>query len=235
MLLLTPARATSHGGELYMEMIMHDVQTWISDQLLRSLDFDIQLRCLKVSTRLLLCACCRVFVGGMPFRYEEDSVREYWSFCGAIDDLALMRFPDTGRFKGMAFITYATDEAYEAALACDGADLDGKMLRVRLPACFSCLLLLFCVASHFDSHYNLLVDSTCLPLLGVSVSRLLSSGCILEPAGGPVQGAARRQGRAAGTSKGPRCCRATEGAPLEDRVHLASDIDCKLLLFFASA
>lgn len=66
----------------------------------------------------------------MPFSYEEDAVREYWTFCGPIEDLSLVRFPDTGRFKGMAFITYATEEGFEAALACDGTDLDGKTLRV---------------------------------------------------------------------------------------------------------
>lgn len=68
----------------------------------------------------------------MPFSYEEGEVRDYWSFSGDIADLQLMRFPDTGRFKGMAFITYADAAGYEAALACDGAELEGKTLRVRL-------------------------------------------------------------------------------------------------------
>ena len=40
--------------------------------------------------------------------FQTDAIREYWSFCGEIEDLDLMRFPDTGRFKGIAFITYAT-------------------------------------------------------------------------------------------------------------------------------
>ena len=39
---------------------------------------------------------------------QVDAIREYWSFCGEIEDLDVMRFPDTGRFKGIAFITYAT-------------------------------------------------------------------------------------------------------------------------------
>ena len=38
---------------------------------------------------------------------QVDAIREYWSFCGEIEDLDVMRFPDTGRFKGIAFITYA--------------------------------------------------------------------------------------------------------------------------------
>lgn len=35
-------------------------------------------------------------------------MREYWSYCGEIESLDLMRFPDTGRFRGIAFITFAT-------------------------------------------------------------------------------------------------------------------------------
>ncbi len=35
-------------------------------------------------------------------------MREYWGYCGEIESLDLMRFPDTGRFKGIAFITFAT-------------------------------------------------------------------------------------------------------------------------------
>ena len=39
--------------------------------------------CVRVSVRLR----GRVFVGGMPFTYEEEQVRDYWSFCGAIESL----------------------------------------------------------------------------------------------------------------------------------------------------
>ena len=39
---------------------------------------------------------------------QVDAIREYWSYCGEIEDLDVMRFPDTGRFKGIAFITFTT-------------------------------------------------------------------------------------------------------------------------------
>ena len=73
----------------------------------------------------------RIFVGGMPFGYTEEMVREYWEYCGPIEALDLMVFPDTGRFKGIAFITFATDEAYQSAIACDGAECDGQILKVQ--------------------------------------------------------------------------------------------------------
>jgi len=27
----------------------------------------------------------------MPFTYEEDTIREYWNFCGAIESLEVLR------------------------------------------------------------------------------------------------------------------------------------------------
>lgn len=73
----------------------------------------------------------RIFVGGMPFGYSEDMVREYWEYCGPIEALDVMVFPDTGRFKGIAFITFATQEAYQSALSFDGTDCDGQILKVQ--------------------------------------------------------------------------------------------------------
>ena len=75
----------------------------------------------------------RVFVGGMPFKFEEAEVREYWSWCGEIESMSLLRFPDTGRFRGIAFITFADDEAYKKALECDGTMLEG--VRVKVERC----------------------------------------------------------------------------------------------------
>jgi nucleolin len=58
-------------------------------------------------------------------------VREYWEYCGPIESLDIMTFPDTGRFKGIAFITFATEAAYESALEYDGTDCDGQILKVQ--------------------------------------------------------------------------------------------------------
>ncbi len=39
---------------------------------------------------------------------QEDDVWKYWGYCGEIESLDLMHFPDTGRFKGICFITFKT-------------------------------------------------------------------------------------------------------------------------------
>ncbi|KDD74842.1 hypothetical protein H632_c1039p0 [Helicosporidium sp. ATCC 50920] len=73
----------------------------------------------------------RVYVGGMPYRMTENDVAEYWAYCGEIETMEMMTFPDTGRFKGIAFITFATEEGYRAALDCHGMDCHGQTLKVQ--------------------------------------------------------------------------------------------------------
>jgi nucleolin len=73
----------------------------------------------------------RVYVGGMPYTFSEAQVAEFWEYCGAIESLDLLTFPDTGRFRGIAFITFATEEGYTAALACDGEACEGQTVKVQ--------------------------------------------------------------------------------------------------------
>jgi hypothetical protein len=72
----------------------------------------------------------QVFVGGMPYSYTREQVEEYWSWCGVIESLDMLTFPDSGRFRGIAFITFKEQAGFEAALACDGEALDGQTLKV---------------------------------------------------------------------------------------------------------
>lgn len=73
----------------------------------------------------------RVYIGGMPFWYTEDEIRQCWNECGEISDLTMLTFPDTGNFRGIVFITFATQEGFDAALQFDGDELDGKRLVVQ--------------------------------------------------------------------------------------------------------
>lgn len=73
----------------------------------------------------------RVYVGGMPYGYTESDVHGFWEYCGPIESIDLLTFPDTGRFRGIAFITFATEEGYAAALGCDGEPCDGQTVKVQ--------------------------------------------------------------------------------------------------------
>lgn len=73
----------------------------------------------------------RVFIGGMPFWYSEEEIRQCWLECGEISDFTMLTFPDTGNFRGIVFITFAAQEGFDAALKFDGDELDGKRLVVQ--------------------------------------------------------------------------------------------------------
>lgn len=48
----------------------------------------------------------KVMVGGMPYYSTEDDMHDFFHECGTIAELDCMTFPDTGKFKGIAFITF---------------------------------------------------------------------------------------------------------------------------------
>ncbi|EFJ49066.1 hypothetical protein VOLCADRAFT_90315 [Volvox carteri f. nagariensis] len=73
----------------------------------------------------------RIWVSGLPHEFDEATVREYWSYCGEVESMHLLTFPDSGNFNGTAYITFKTQEGYEAALACKGEMLEGRALRVE--------------------------------------------------------------------------------------------------------
>ena len=62
----------------------------------------------------------------MPFYFDEAAVRSYWEYCGEVQDVDMMTFPDTGRFRGIAIITFATHDGVSAALGYDGEQCEGK-------------------------------------------------------------------------------------------------------------
>jgi len=78
----------------------------------------------------------RIYAGGMPFSWDEQEVRSYWEWCGEVESVDLMRFPDSGRFRGLAFVTFTTQEGFEAALQCDGQPVEeGGRTTLRVDRC----------------------------------------------------------------------------------------------------
>ena len=66
-------------------------------------------------------------------------MRDYWSYCGEIADLDLMRFPDSGRFRGIAFITFATVRCSASSAALLMSSAGRKSLLQVEPSCHSCV------------------------------------------------------------------------------------------------
>ena len=74
----------------------------------------------------------KLYVGNLPYTVEEAQLRDLFGEYGEIQDLALIMDRDTGRPKGFAFITFATQQAAETALKLNGQDFGGRPLRVNM-------------------------------------------------------------------------------------------------------
>lgn len=73
----------------------------------------------------------RLFVGGMSFRTDENSLREAFSEFGTVTDVAVIRDRETGQHRGFGFVTFDDEQdAEHAASMLDGTDLDGRRLKV---------------------------------------------------------------------------------------------------------
>ena len=73
----------------------------------------------------------KIYVGNLSYDTTEDGLRDYFAQYGTIEHAKLIVDFNTGRSKGFAFITFASDEEGEAALAANGVDLDGRRLNVN--------------------------------------------------------------------------------------------------------
>jgi len=70
----------------------------------------------------------KIFVGGLSWETNEESMRSYFEKYGAITDCVIMRDRHTGHPRGFGFVTYA-DETVAAKVASQRHDLDGRQVR----------------------------------------------------------------------------------------------------------
>jgi cold-inducible RNA-binding protein len=74
----------------------------------------------------------KLYVGNMSFNTTEDALRTAFGQFGAVTDVYIANDRETGRPRGFAFVTFATEE--ESKLATEkmnGVDLDGRALTVN--------------------------------------------------------------------------------------------------------
>ncbi|GMH11547.1 hypothetical protein Nepgr_013388 [Nepenthes gracilis] len=73
----------------------------------------------------------KVYVGGIPYYSTEDDIRSYFDHCGSITDVDCMKFPESGKFRGISIISFKTEEAAKRALTLNGADMGGLFLKIQ--------------------------------------------------------------------------------------------------------
>ena len=73
----------------------------------------------------------KLYVGNLPFTATEDGVRALFSQHGTVESLSLITDRETGNPRGFGFVEMANAEASRAMQALNGADFDGRPLRVN--------------------------------------------------------------------------------------------------------
>lgn len=74
-----------------------------------------------------------IFVGGLPYETTEDEIRELFGSVGTITAENIPKFSDSGRIRGTAYLSYATNAEAEAAKAkFDRYTLGGRYLVVNV-------------------------------------------------------------------------------------------------------
>ncbi len=74
----------------------------------------------------------KLYVGNLPFSITQEKLGELFVAYGAVDEVALITFKDTGRSKGFGFVTIADDAQAEKAISeMNGKDMEGRKLTVN--------------------------------------------------------------------------------------------------------
>ena len=72
-----------------------------------------------------------LYVGNLPFSATESEIRSLFEQHGQVDSVKLINDRETGRPRGFGFVEMEGPDAAAAISALDGADMNGRSLRVN--------------------------------------------------------------------------------------------------------
>lgn len=73
----------------------------------------------------------KVFVGGLSWETDEQSLREYFAQYGPVSDCVIMRDRQTGHPRGFGFVTY-DDQMVAERVAAEFHQLDGRQVEAKI-------------------------------------------------------------------------------------------------------
>src|SRR5690348_4552748 len=73
----------------------------------------------------------KLFVGNLPFTATEETVRAVFAEHGTVEKVSLITDRDTGRPRGFGFVEMPNADASRAMQALNGADFEGRSLKVN--------------------------------------------------------------------------------------------------------
>ncbi|HEY3495424.1 MAG TPA: RNA-binding protein [Polyangiaceae bacterium] len=75
----------------------------------------------------------RLYVGNLAFHTTEDTLHQTFAGFGTVVEAKLVIDRESGRSRGFGFVSMSTEEEANAAIQqLNGADLDGRALRVNI-------------------------------------------------------------------------------------------------------
>ncbi len=73
-----------------------------------------------------------IFVGNLPYDIEESEITDLFSVHGAVERVKLLTDRETGRSRGIAFVTMNDFKAAQTAIkAMDGQSVGGRAIKVN--------------------------------------------------------------------------------------------------------
>ena len=74
----------------------------------------------------------KLFVGGLSWNTTEESFERAFAKFGNVVDAKIITDRETGRSRGFGFVTFSdADSADEAISSMDGAEFDGRTIKVN--------------------------------------------------------------------------------------------------------
>ena len=74
----------------------------------------------------------KLFIGNLAFSATEQELEEAFGAFGEIQEAKIILDRETGRSRGFAFVTFASSDDANEALALDGQNLSGRDMRVSV-------------------------------------------------------------------------------------------------------
>jgi len=74
----------------------------------------------------------KLFVGGIPFRSTQESLKAYFEQAGEVSEVVIINDKATGRSRGFGFVTYNDDAAADKAISMfHDQEFEGRKLLVN--------------------------------------------------------------------------------------------------------
>ncbi|CAI0647172.1 unnamed protein product, partial [Colletotrichum noveboracense] len=73
----------------------------------------------------------KLFIGGLAWHTEENTLRQKFEEFGAVEEAVVVKDRDTGRSRGFGFVRYTQEgDAQKAIAAMNNVEFDGRTIRV---------------------------------------------------------------------------------------------------------